>query len=163
MILAIDASISSTGYAVVNSDTVLMEHGKVTTTNKLPEEERIFAIAGKMKELIEKYEVEKVILENQFLGRNAKTALQLSRLRGAIMFVTQLNNVSIEYPTPSEIRKKLMNNGSASKEDVAEYVREYYKHDDTVQALGEFNDRPCKAKNSDIYDAISIGLAYTKQ
>lgn len=162
MILAIDASISSTGFAIVDCDTNLVEFGKLTTKSKEKEEDRIFYITKYIRDLIQKCDIKEVVMENQYLGRNPKTALQLSRLRGAIMFVATDLGASIEHPTPAEIRKKLMSNGSASKEEVAEYVRSYYKEDERVVALGEFNDRQCKAKNSDIYDAISIGLAYTE-
>ena len=164
MVLALDASISSTGYSIIRKDNSLFEFGKITTNSKKQsEEERIFTIANDIKSMIEQHAIDTVVIEDQFLGRNAKTAMQLSRLRGAIIFVCKLCNAKLIYLMPSVIRKNLMNNGSASKEEVAEFIRNYYLHDLDVQALGEFNDRQCKAKNSDIYDAISIALAYNIQ
>lgn len=160
MILALDASISSTGYAVINVNTTLVEFDKITTKPKDAEDDRIFKIANKVKELIQSYNVTTVVMEAQFLGRNVKTAMQLSRLRGAIIFVCKLLNVELIHLTPCEIRKFLFDNGSASKEEVADFIKDYYLSDENVQALGEFNDRQCKAKNSDIYDAISIALAF---
>lgn len=160
MILALDASISSTGYAVITNDDKLIEIGKITTTSKEDEDNRIFKISLRVKDLIEKYNIENVILESQFLGRNVRTVMQLSRLRGAVIFVCKFLNVNLIHLTPSEIRSYLFNKGSADKIEVANYVKTYYAFDEKVQALGEFNDRQCKAKNSDIYDAISIGLAF---
>lgn len=162
MVLALDASISSTGYSVIKEDSrELMEFGKIVTNNKKnTEDERIMIITLKIVELIKLYGVNKVIMESQFAGKNIKTSMQLSRLRGAIMFACKTNGCEIEYMTPGEIRKELMNNGSAKKEEVADFVREMFSEDKRVQALGEFNDRQCKAKNSDIYDAISIGVAF---
>ena len=160
MILALDASISSTGYAVINVDTTLVEFNKITTKSKEAEEDRIFKIANKVKELIKIHNIETVVMESQFLGRNVKTAMQLSRLRGAIIFICKFLNVELIHLTPCEIRKFLFDNGSASKEEVAEFIKSFYIDDENVQALGEFNDRQCKAKNSDIYDAISIALAF---
>ena len=78
------------------------------------------------------------------------------------MYMLRSRGIRLIYLTPSEIRKKLMNNGSATKEEVAEYIRKYYEYDDSIQNLGEFNDKPNKNKNSDIYDAISIALAHNK-
>lgn len=168
MVLGLDASISSTGFAVVDSDNTLLEFGKLVTKKdklvnaNLDDDRRIFYIASNIGDLFRKYKIDEVSMENQFLGKNAKTAMQLSRLRGALMMVCKLNGVDLEYPTPSEIRFNLMGNGSASKEEVADYIKVIYLDDERVQALGEFNDRPNKAKNSDIFDAISIGLAHNK-
>lgn len=168
MVLALDASISSTGFAVVDYDNTLLDCGKITTKknkkvdNDIDDDNRIVIIANAISELFKKYNMKEVSMENQFVRNNIKTAMQLSRLRGALMMICKLNGATLYYPTPSQIRSDLMNNGSATKEEVAEYVRLFYINNSMVQALGEFNDRQCKDKNSDIYDAISIGLAYNK-
>lgn len=171
MVLGIDASISSTGYAVVADDEfdTAIEFGKLTTKKNnsidkyIDEDNRVFYITNALAEIIDRNNIKSACMEAQFLGRNAKTALQLSRLRGAIMYMLKSKGVEIEYLTPSEIRKLLLNNGSATKEEVADYVRKYYKDNQSIQDLGEFNDKPNKNKNSDIYDALSIGLAHNKK
>lgn len=170
MVLGIDASISSTGYAVVDNDkfNTVADFGKIVTkkNNKiethLDEDCRICHITDTLSKIIDNNIVTIAVMESQFLGRNAKTGMQLSRLRGAIMYMLRSRGIRLIYLTPSEIRKKLMNNGSATKEEVAEYIRKYYEYDDSIQNLGEFNDKPNKNKNSDIYDAISIALAHNK-
>lgn len=154
ILLAIDPSLSSTGFAVFDEEGKLIEYGKQTTGNKIIEEDRICKIANKIKTLIEKYKIEVVVMETQFFSKNAKTSMQLSRLRGAITYVCRGLNVDMEYLTPAEARKLLMGVGSAKKEDVANYIRE------NVVDLGPLIDRTCKEKNSDIYDSIAIGIAF---
>jgi Holliday junction resolvasome RuvABC endonuclease subunit len=95
--------------------------------------------------------------------KNVKTALQLSRLRGALMMVSRIKGVELEYPEPSVIRERLMDKGDATKEEVAAYIQELYSDNENVQQLGPFNDNNNKDKNSDIYDAISIGVAYFRK
>lgn len=162
MILALDASISSTGFALVDFDDSLIDFGKITTTTKMQEDDRVYYIANKIANIMDKHFVKAVIMEAQFFSRNVKTAMQLSRLRGAITFVIKNRGVNIIHRTPSEIRKDLTGNGSATKEEVCDYIRDFYKNDDRIVELGELIDRQCKAKNSDIYDAIGIGLSYNK-
>ncbi|HBF6090135.1 TPA: crossover junction endodeoxyribonuclease RuvC, partial [Clostridioides difficile] len=70
------------------------------------------------------------------------------------MRTVKLNNIEIEYMYPVSIRKYLMNNGKAKKEKVAAYIRE------NIIDIGEYINRTCKAKTSDIYDAIALGIAY---
>lgn len=161
MILGLDASLTSTGYCVMQEDKdELVEIGKITPhPKKLTEEQRIFEIANTVDILIKKYNIKKVAIEAQFLQRNPKTAMQLSRLRGALGYVVVSNNCSVENLPPSTVRKLIMENGSAAKEEVAQFIKEKYKNNNKVIDLGEFCDRSCKAKNSDIYDAIAIALA----
>lgn len=192
VVLALDASLSSTGFAVVRNDLALLEFGKLTTkklttpkkkvvevdkgkkkakikktkeerfADQVDEDNRIFYIASNIMELFDKYEIHAVTMEGQFAYVNIKTALQLSRLRGALTMACKLKGAIVEYPEPSVIREDLMGNGSASKEEVAAYIIDMYKDDMNVINLGEFNDRTCKDKNSDIYDAIADGVAYWK-
>lgn len=162
MILSLDASLSSTGYCVMNQENEeLVEIGKISTSpKKQTEEERIFTIVSKIDEVIKQYNVTHVAIENQFLHKNPKTTMQLSRLRGALDYVIMANGCSIEHIQPSSVRKLIMDNGNADKEEVARFIQDKYKDDSKVIDLGEFCDRTCKAKNSDIYDAIAIALAF---
>lgn len=190
MVLALDASLSSTGFAVVRNDFALFEFGKITTkkqvvkkkkeetttkkkakprktleeriAEQVDEDNRIFYISSNIMELFDKYKIDAVTMEGQFAYQNVKTALQLSRLRGALMMACKLKGVSLEYPEPSVIREQLMGNGDATKEEVADYIIEMYKDNENVKALGPFNDKQNKGKNSDIYDAIADGVAYFK-
>jgi Holliday junction resolvasome RuvABC endonuclease subunit len=171
MILGLDASISSTGWAVVDSDNNLIDFGKLVTKKdkkideNLDNDRRIFYIASSIGELFRKYNITDISMESQFLGKNAKTALQLSRLRGALMMVCKLNGIDLDYDSPNEIRLNLMGKGNASKEEVCDYIRFIaYPDDERVQAMGELNDKSGhKDKNSDMYDAIATALAYNKK
>lgn len=161
MILSLDASLSSTGYCVMKkeSDTII-DMGKITTKPKQEEQDRIFYTCSIVRELVVRYGITDVVIEAQFLQRNPKTTMQLSRLRGALDFVLMDLGCKIEHLGPSTVRKLMMNNGNAGKEEVAEYIQDKYREDEKVINLGEFCDRNCKAKNSDIFDAIAIALAF---
>lgn len=160
-ILGIDASLSCTGYAILEKSTKdVVFVNKKTTTTKDSEDTRIFNITNELLEQVERYNIKEAIMEDQFLGKNASTAMKLSRLRGAIAFGLMYKQVKLTYLQPASIRKTLMGVGNASKEEVAEFVQDMYKDNIYVQALGEFNDKNNKNKNSDMYDAISMGAAY---
>lgn len=160
MILAIDPSLSSTGFCVMTRQREIITLGKIVTTNKDTESKRIFTIANCLDNLIEQHKIEHVVLEGQFLHRNAKTLMQLSRLRGAIAYIIESNEIEATHLQPSEVRLKVMGSGKADKEEVATFIQEQYVGNSLIGELIPFCDRNCKAKNSDIYDAISIGLAY---
>lgn len=159
-ILALDASFTSTGYAVLNSKMDVIECGKVTPKEKLPDSKRISEICEKCEELIVKYSISKVVIEEQYVKRNMNTALKLSRLFGAIMYLTNIMDVELIPIEASKIRKILLGDGKADKEEIAEYVLYTYKNSDIVKAIGPYSDKKNKKKTSDIYDAISIGMSY---
>ncbi|EOY7170407.1 crossover junction endodeoxyribonuclease RuvC [Clostridioides difficile] len=156
MVLALDVSMSSTGWAVINRNKEILKYGKIVTKKDKfdTEDERMCHICNTIQELIITYNIQIVLVEDQFTSRNSKTILSLRKLLGSIMRTVKLNNIEIEYMYPVSIRKYLMNSGKAKKEEVAAYVRE------NIIDIGEYIDRTCKAKTSDIYDAIALGIAY---
>ncbi|HBF2862347.1 TPA: crossover junction endodeoxyribonuclease RuvC [Clostridioides difficile] len=156
MVLALDVSLSSTGWAIINSNKEILEYGKIVTKkeNFDTEDERMCYICNTIQEIITTHNIQIVLVEDQFTSRNSKTILSLRKLLGAIMRTVKLNNIEIEYMYPVSIRKYLMNSGKVKKEEVAIYVRE------NIIDIGEYVDRTCKAKTSDIYDAIALGIAY---
>ncbi|MCC0662483.1 crossover junction endodeoxyribonuclease RuvC [Clostridioides sp. ZZV15-6597] len=156
MVLALDVSMSATGWAIINSNKEVLEYGKIVTKkeNFDTEDERMCHICNAIQEIITSHNIQIVLVEDQFTSRNSKTILSLRKLLGAIMRTVKLNNIEIEYMYPVSIRKYLMNSGKAKKEEVAVYVRE------NIIDIGEYIDRTCKAKTSDIYDAIALGIAY---
>lgn len=162
-ILAIDSSLSSTGYAIIDYDTEEVQlTGRIQTNNNETEDDRVLKICNKLLIFCELYNIKTSIMESQYYTVNAQTTMQLSRLRGAIMYALRNNDITLSYMLPTEIRKILLNKGSAKKEEVAKKVQELCKGNPNVN-LGEFNDKSNKKKNSDMYDAISIGLSYIKK
>ena len=125
LILSLDPSLSSTGYAVIESDTKkLVCKGKINTSAKDPTDDRIEQIITKLSFLPESSHV---ILEDGFIGKNAKTGLQLSELRGAIIFYFRQQKRTVVHQLPSEIRKNFGLPGNSKKEQVAEEVLKYYQ------------------------------------
>ena len=154
MILALDPSLSSTGYAIIDSDKNILDVGKIIGNQKKSEEVRMYEIANDIRNLIEKWKVKKVVMESQFAFKNIKTVMQLSRLRGAIVYVCVPTEVEMFYLAPTEVRRFFMGKGTAKKKEVAEHIRENYMD------LGEFDDSYKKKKNSDMYDSIAIAIAF---
>ena len=63
---------------------------------------------------------------------------------------------------PSEIRKAFGCGGRAKKDEVAQAVINMYPNNDKLNNIGPYSDKQNKNKTSDIYDAISIGIAFIK-
>ena len=162
-VLAIDPALSTTGYAVIDFDTEeLVCINKFTTSSKIPQDERMNNIVTQLFQVARQYSTNYIILEDGFLGVNAKTSLQLATLRGAVIGTFNFNERQVKHMLPSLIRKHFGCVGNAKKEQVAAKVTELYGHDEKLIAIGPYSDKQNKNKTSDIYDAISIGVAFIR-
>lgn len=160
--LSIDASLSSTGWAVLDKATKeVIDLGRICTTPKLAEDERVMTIVLALLEIRSQYSIEEVVMEDGYMYKNLKTGMQLCGLRGGITVAMKLAKAKIIKKQPSEIKLALLGEGkgNAGKEIVAQMVLDLYPNNIHVQNLGPFNDKSGKAKNSDMYDAIAIGVA----
>lgn len=160
-ILGLDASLSSTGYSIINYEENILTYGTINTTAKDDDFIRTYKIANKIKELIKEYKVDIVVLENSFFGKNPSTGLKLSRLCGAIFYVCVECGVKIEMLAPTTTRKILLGDGKAKKEQVASYIRK------NIIDIGEYSDKTNKTKGikktSDIYDSLCLAFSFLKK
>lgn len=161
IVLALDPSLSSTGYAFINSnDKKILIKGKIVTKSKETTDDRIQKIITFLKFIIKdnKINVSSVILEDGYVGINIQSSLKLAELRGALIAYFKYNHYTVIHQQPKEIRKNFGLKGNAKKEEVAKRVLRYYPNIESE--IGPYSDKPNKNKTSDIYDAISIGLSY---
>ena len=159
-ILGIDPSLSSTGYAIVDSDTKeLIKKGRICTFKTDSTDDRIQKIIFHLESFNSM--VDKVGIEDGFVGKGKQTSLVLSELRGAIIAYYKYNYYEVNHELPSAIRKNFNLPGNAKKEDVAKEVLKYYPN--LESEIGPYNDKTGKNKTSDIYDAISIALSFASR
>lgn len=163
-VLAIDPSLSSTGWAIIGLNTNEVEKGGCfKTSTKDTTDQRIHAVVKKLYNETRKYPVSQVVLEDGYVGINANTGLQLATLRGAIIELFTWQGYKVHHMKPSEIRSMFGQKGNASKEEMANAVRAFYGEESSIiKEIGPYSDKQNKEKTSDIYDAISIGLAYIR-
>ena len=160
MLLSLDTSLSSTGYAIFNDEGELIKYGRVQTDKKdYPTEDmRINNMCNMIEYIIIEYNIDKIVCEDQFTSVNAKTILLLRKLIGAIMRTANKFGIDVTYYYPTAWRKILdINKGKAKDKKLMAYEYVTSKGFD----IGEFKTTG-KKKNDDIADAICIGFAYLK-
>ena len=109
--------------------------------------QRLLFLENNIKEVIEKYKPDRVILEDIFKGRNAKTFKILSMARGVVIkTIYQATGKDPINIMPSATRKLI--GIKNTKEDAFDFIVKKYKLTDY-----EFD------KHNDLTDAIALGLA----
>lgn len=148
VILALDVSSSSTGYAVLKKgrwSKAKNSFGFIKTTSKMSLGERLCKFRNELEELLDRVKPTHVIIEDVFSGRNIKTMKLLARFSGVAIEISKrkIENEPIIALTSSV--RKFLECGKA-KEDSFSYICERYNLD------WEFNTM------NDITDAISLAL-----
>lgn len=155
MIIAIDASTKSLGFAIFDNNKRLIDYGCITasSTDLI---NRISKIIKELKIVFDKYIIEKILIEEvrpeNGLQQNIKTHRALTWMQAAIAFLAHDTNkkIEIEYIYPSEWRKWCgIHTGRGIK-------RETLKQKDIEFVKEKYNINV----NDDIADAIGIGYGY---
>ena len=128
LILGIDPGTAVTGYGVVakasGSAVSLVECGVVRTSSGEALAVRIREIYQEIAALISRHEPTVVVVEDVFLGKNVKSALKLGHARGAILLAAALSEIPIAEYSPREIKKAVVGNGNATKDQVGFMVQQ---------------------------------------
>ncbi len=128
MILGIDPGTAITGYGVVAKEGAgavsLVECGVVRTSSHEALPIRIREIYEAVAALIARHAPSVVVVEAVFQGKNVQSALKLGHARGAILLAAALREIPIAEYSPREIKKAVVGNGNATKDQVGFMVQQ---------------------------------------
>ena len=168
-LLSLDLSISSTGYSVYEviekNSFGILTYGRIPT-NKIDflfngeycEDKRTNHIGDVVNTIIQEYQIDKIVIENTFVGGNNSISMSLKKLVGVVSRVCYLHGIVPIYMLASQWRKILNIKGKKNEKKILTY--EYVK--ENIIDIGELKSTG-KDKNEDIYDSLAIGYAYLKK
>ncbi len=150
-ILGIDPGLTRTGYGLLhaeNGKVILDEGGVIATNADRPLADRIHEIASEVRDLIDEWSPEVMVIEQVFsLVKNPKSAILLAHLRGALLYAARDKDLQVVHYRPTEIKKLLTGHGRASKEQMQSVIK-------LELGLSEV-PRP-----HDVADALAIALCH---
>lgn len=124
-ILGIDPGSRVTGYAVIDvrgPDLHTVCHGVFRPPASLPFHERIARIADALGQIIEQRRPREAAVEDLFHAANARSALRLAHVRGAILVEIARRGLDVHTYAPKSVKKALTGVGSADKAQVQAMV-----------------------------------------
>ena len=113
-----------TGYGVVRCTTpgvgslTLIECGVIRTRPRDSLAARLCEIFDGLRELIARHTPDLVAVEDVFYQKNVRTTLALGHARGVILLAAQQALLPIHEFAPADIKKAVVGNGAATKEQV---------------------------------------------
>ncbi len=151
VVMGVDPGTAVTGYGVLSSEESgslsLLECGVIRTSSGEPLPTRIREIFEGIQEIIDQFHPEVVVVEDVFQGKNVRSALTLGHARGAILLAASLADLRIAEYSPREIKKAVVGNGSATKDQVGFMVTRHLR----------LADPPAP---SDASDGVAAALCY---
>ena len=148
-ILGIDPGTRVAGWALVEATgnrSKLAAFGVVRMKTELMPT-RLKELADGLRDVVRAQAPTAIAVETQFFGKSASAALAVGMARGVALLVSADAGVPVHEYTPATVKKAVVGNGNASKEQVAAMVR-------VILGLAE------TPKPTDVTDAIAIALAH---
>lgn len=125
IILGIDPGSITTGYAFLDTDgkcPKVLEYGVLHASETKALEDRLLHIITELEKLLDKYHPQALSMEGVFFAKNARSALVLGHIRGAVLVTCRRRGMTYnEYP-PTVVKQAVAGTGNASKEQVANMV-----------------------------------------
>lgn len=146
-VLAFDPGYERLGVAVIekNKKEELLFSDCVRTDAKLPFSERLCMLGEAAEKLIKKWKPDCVALEEVYFENNAKTAMQVAKVMGALSYIAAAHKLPLHTYTPLQVKAAVTGSGRADKRAVAMMVRKLI-------------NLPLGKKLDDEIDAIAVGI-----
>ena len=149
-ILAIDPSLRSTGFAVLErlagGKVRALEYGAIQNPAKLLASSCLVAIHDRLEAVIQRHEPECMAVEAIIFVQSHRTAITLGAARGAAILAAARRGLPLFEYSPTDVKQAVVGRGGASKDQVAFMVRALLGLTETPQA--------------DAADALAIGLTH---
>ena len=152
IILGIDPGLRKTGFGVISLEKrnlVYKASGVISPNNEQSDSMRLKNLFTSMEELLKTYSPSHSVIEKVFLNTNPKTTLALGQARGVAIAAMALHVDSILELSSNEIKKTVVGNGHASKEQVQFMVQNLLKLE--------------KQASDDASDALAAAIALSRK
>ena len=150
-IIGIDPGLKATGYGLIDykgRSTHLIETGTIQPKQKDPIHRRVFTIYESLKEILEQFQPEVLVLEKLYAHyKHPVTASILGHARGVVCLLCAEKKIALVEASVKRIRQALTGNGNASKVQTRRMVAYTLKISENQLTL-------------DASDALALALGY---
>ena len=125
-VLGVDPGTAACGYGIIlerEGRLTALEHGCWRTPAHQRLELRLETLFAGVRNVIERYAPDAVVLEESFVGADARTALSVGQARGAVLVACALGGVPAAEYAPNRVKQAVCGYGHASKEQIQRMVK----------------------------------------
>ena len=125
IVLGVDPGIANTGYGIVRSEGSRLDsiqYGLIETAAAAPLEQRLTEVFSDIGDLIDRFNVDAVAVEDLYFGANVSSALAVGQARGVELVAAGQRNLPVRAYTPQQVKAAVCGSGRADKQQVAHMV-----------------------------------------
>ena len=137
-ILGIDPGSNIMGYGVIKiikNKVQIVAIGVIKTDGFSGHYQKLNHIFNRTLHLVDEYKPDETALEAPFFGKNVQSMLKLGRAQGVAMAASLYRGIPIYEYAPLRIKQAITGNGSATKEQVAYFLKQLFKLEITPSDL----------------------------
>jgi crossover junction endodeoxyribonuclease RuvC len=152
-ILGIDPGTVTLGYGVIEDrgdEPALVIYGTLDCSERSPIGERLFFLYTELDKLIIRYEPGVVAVEQPFVAKNVKSALAIGKAQAVALLAAASHGLAAYEYSPEQVKQRVANYGTSSKEQVQEMVRLQLGLGEAPQPL-------------DAADALAVALCHSHE
>ena len=124
--LGVDPGTLVTGYGLIareNSRIRFLACGSIRNGSGLSMPLRLKKIYNELRTVIHRFAPDEFAIESAFYGKNVQSALKLGHARGVSILAAVEHEIPTSEYSPREVKKAVVGNGAASKEQVQYMVK----------------------------------------
>ena len=124
-ILGIDPGLQKTGWGIIESSGNSLRYvasGLIRPNAKGLMSDRLATLYHELTAVIDRHKPEEAAIEETFVNRNPASALKLGQARGVLLMVPSLQGIFVAEYGANKIKKSVVGNGHAAKEQIGMMV-----------------------------------------
>ncbi|MCL2418678.1 MAG: crossover junction endodeoxyribonuclease RuvC [Conexibacteraceae bacterium] len=125
IVLGIDPGLANTGYGIVasgGSSVQALEFGVIETGAAVAPEARLAEIFSDVAELLARFDVDAVAVEDLYFGANVVSAMAVGQARGVVLLAAGQRGLPVRTYTPQQVKAAVCGSGRAGKDQVSRMV-----------------------------------------
>ena len=125
-IIGIDPGLRHTGWGIIEADGSRLSYiadGAVHSVNEDDLAVRLLQIHQQILAVLDEFKPDEAAIEETFVNKDARATLKLGQARGVVMLAPSLRKIGVSEYAPNVIKKTVVGNGHAEKEQVKHMVK----------------------------------------
>ena len=135
-ILGVDPGLANTGWGIVEARSSMrraIAYGCINTTAGTDQAQRLRLIHDEISQVILRYQPSEMAIENVYFGTNAKSALSIGEVRGAVILAAASIDLTVFDYSVTQIKQTIVGAGRADKAQIQFMVKALLKLDHQPQ------------------------------
>jgi crossover junction endodeoxyribonuclease RuvC len=150
-IIGIDPGLRHTGWGIIEAEGNKLSYvadGAVHSVNEDDLAVRLLQIHQQILAVLDEFKPDEAAIEETFVNKDARATLKLGQARGVVMLAPVLRKIGVAEYAPNVIKKTVVGNGHAEKDQVKHMVRILLPR--------------AELKTADSVDALAIAICHAQ-